>query len=90
MSKAYGWFVHDPVDGASFYATEQEAHDAAEKLLDEERDRAVDDEWVLENVESICYGRVCGEVVQTKCTTAEEGSGVDEIWDFELRVIGDQ
>jgi len=81
------WFVYDPIDGASFYATEVEARDRAEALLEEERDDSGDG-W-NEHVNQICYGRVMGRVEQIKCAPAPEGSGFDEYWDFALKTLAD-
>jgi len=84
MTIAAEWFVYDPVDGASFYATEDEAHARAEELLEEERDESGDSGW-NEHVTDICYGRVVGSVVQTKSEPAPEGSAFDEYWEFALK-----
>ena len=81
MSKE--WFAYDPVDGASFFATEAEAKKQAEDWLDEERNKSADG-W-SEDVEGICWGRVCGGVVQTKNEPAPEGSDFDYIADYALR-----
>jgi hypothetical protein len=87
MTIAADWFVYDPVDGVSFYAIEAEARDRAGALLEEERDDIDPDTGWNEHVSDICYGRVIGRVVRTKCEPAPEGSGFDEVWDFALKTV---
>ncbi len=77
------YFVNDPEDGVEFFDTEQEARDHAEHVLQQYRDLSVDG-WD-ECVTWICWGEVKERVVQTICRPAEQGSGVDEYWDFGLR-----
>ena len=88
MRGEHNFFVYDHMDGIDFYATEAEAKDRCEALLDEER-LALDDSGWNENVTDICYGKVLGGVVQTACEKAPEGSGFDEMWDFAVKEYPD-
>jgi hypothetical protein len=75
----------DPQDGPEWFETADEAKAHAEHLLDMYRDDCGDG-WD-EEVDTIHWGEyTClGEVVQTKCESAPEGSEFDEYWDFELK-----
>lgn len=77
--------VFDPEDGPEWFDTADAAEAHAETILEAERDLSADG-W-SEEVTGICWGEfVClGEVVQTKCEKAEEGSEFDEWWDFDLK-----
>jgi len=82
MSK---FFAYDPVDGASFFGDEEAARKQAQDWLDEERANSGDG-W-SEEVSGICWGEVCGEVVQAKNEPAPDGSEFDYIADYALRDV---
>ena len=84
------WFSYDHDDGFEIHAAEAEARERAEHRLSLYRDDAGDG-WP-EEVDSICYGRVGGRVVETERRPATEDDGIpgcDEYVDYALEETPD-
>lgn len=84
------WFSYDPDDGFEIHATEAKARARAEHSLSRYRDDAGDG-WP-EELDSICYGRVGGRVVETERRPATEDDGIpgcDEYVDYALEETPD-
>lgn len=100
----YRYFVYNPENGNEFFATEKEALDYAEEVLDAYREVAYDDGWD-ESTEQIVVGTITHQVekcnvVTKKGTLDDDGydeNGVywgslesDEMHDYQLVRIGAQ
>lgn len=79
------FFANDPMGfGVQFFDTADEARACAEKALEDYRDCA--DEGWDETVTSICWGRVCGGIVETERRPCEPGEYEFDEWvDYGLR-----
>ncbi len=62
------WFSNDPDgNGVEFHGTEKKAREAAEVAMDGVRETVADDQYHMNECGSdICYGKVVGQVVETR------------------------
>lgn len=82
------FFCYDPDNGINFYATEAEAREAAQSVVDTFRDIAADDGW-QDEVEEVCWGvvRQRAKLLEIPGVLVETDEGMQPAADAELEDV---